>query len=92
MIKFVCLLCKLLTVGECYGPLCNKLITIVNYYLEIGLSLLFIESKASYHFIAIVRLPLLLKLDIVIITIEIESRLYCFWLNVKLDCTPIRCV
>ena len=27
MIKFVCKLCKILTVGECYGSLFNKLIT-----------------------------------------------------------------
>ena len=26
-----------LMAGECYGSLCNKLITSVNYYLETGL-------------------------------------------------------
>ena len=35
--KCVCKLRKLLTVG-CYGSLYNKLIIIVKYYLETGLS------------------------------------------------------
>ena len=37
-VKCVCKLCKLITAAECYGSTCNKLITIVNYYLESGLS------------------------------------------------------
>ena len=53
------LFAKLLTVGECYSSLCNKLITIVDYYLGTGLSVLFIDPKASYMFIyIIVRLRL----------------------------------
>ena len=45
--KAVCKLCKLLTVGGCDGPHCNKLITIVNYYLEPCSICIVIDPKAS---------------------------------------------
>ena len=43
---------KHLNGGECYGSLCNKLITIVNYYLETGLSCIVYLPKSfmSVHF------------------------------------------
>ena len=45
--KFVCKLRKLLMVGECDGLHCNKLITIVNYYLGSCLICISIDPKAS---------------------------------------------
>ena len=40
------------------GPLCYKLITIVNFYLETGLTCFVYCPKALYLFIFIVWLPL----------------------------------
>ena len=40
------------------GPLCNKLITIVNCYLETGLTCFVYCPKALYLFIFIVWIPL----------------------------------
>ena len=39
------------------GPLCYKLITVANCYLESGLSCIFFYPKASHMFIVIERLP-----------------------------------
>ena len=43
---------------EVLGPLCYKLITIVNCYLELVYPVLFIDPKASHMFIVIEILPL----------------------------------
>ena len=55
--------------GGVLGPLCYKLITIVNCYLETGLTCFVYYPKALYLFIFTVWLLLLLKLDIVVLTI-----------------------
>ena len=44
--------------GGVLGPLCYKLITIVNYCVETGLTCLVYCPKALYMLIVIERLPL----------------------------------